>query len=257
MLLAIDIGNTNTVFAVYQGEKSLAHWRCQTVASRTADEYASFLKNLFLLADIDWEKLDDVIVSSVVPDADFHIVNFCKKYLKKTPIMIGLNNVPIKVDLHNPEEVGADRLVNALAVKTFYKSPAVVIDFGTATTFDVVDKKGRYAGGAIAPGINLSVEALQRAAAKLPRISIKKPPTVIGKNTVEAIQSGIFFGYLGLVERIVAGIAKELGEKKPFVLATGGLAPLFQPHTKIIQKIDDELTLKGLLLVYRHLKKQK
>jgi type III pantothenate kinase len=191
-----------------------------------------------------------------VPETDFHIKKFCEKYLKRKPILVGLEQVPIKVDLDRPEEVGADRLVNALAIKEFYKVPAIVIDFGTATTFDVIDAKGRYAGGAIAPGINLSVEALHRAAAKLPRVNVKKPRSVIGKNTVSAIQSGIFFGYLGLIEGIVANISKEMGAK-PFVIATGGLAPLFEPHTKTIQAVDDELTLKGLLRIYQHHQKRK
>jgi type III pantothenate kinase len=192
----------------------------------------------------------------VVPAADFPIKTFCEKYLKKKPVMVTRKNVPIKVDLDTPDEVGADRLVNALAIIEFYKTPAIVIDFGTATTFDVIDAKGRYAGGAIAPGINLSVEALHRAAAKLPKVNIKKPRSVIGKNTVEAIQSGIFFGYLGLIEGIVENITKEMGAK-PFVLATGGLAHLFQPHTKVIHKVDDELTLKGLLHIHQLSKKSK
>ncbi|MCE7885999.1 MAG: type III pantothenate kinase [Alphaproteobacteria bacterium PRO2] len=256
MLLAIDIGNTNTVFAVYSGEKLLAHWRCQSIATRSADEYAAFLQSVFSLEGLDWKKLSDVIVSSVVPEADFHIKKFCKKYLKKKPLLVGYQDVPLKIDLDRPEEVGADRLVNALAIKEFYKVPAIVIDFGTATTFDVIDAKGRYAGGAIAPGINLSVEALHRAAAKLPRVNVKRPRSVIGKSTVSAIQSGIFFGYLGLIEGIVANISKEIGAK-PFVIATGGLAPLFEPHTKIIQAVDDELTLKGLLRIYQHHKKRK
>lgn len=255
-LLAIDIGNTNTVFAVYKGEKLQAHWRCQTAAARSSDEYASFLKPLFTLAKIEWKDLDDVIVASVVPDADFHIKKFSEQYLKKKPLMVSAKDVPIKIDLKNPEEVGADRLVNAFAIMEFYKSPAIVIDFGTATTFDVIDAKGRYAGGAIAPGLNLSIEALHKAAAKLPKVKIQKPKSVIGKSTVEAIQSGMFFGYLGLIEGIVANITKEMGTK-PFVLATGGLAPLFEPHTKIIQKVDDELTLKGLLRIYQHSKKRK
>ncbi len=256
MLLAIDIGNTNTVFAVYKGEKLLSLWRCQTVALRTADEYAPFLNGLFALDGIDWKKLDDVIVSSVVPDADFHIKAFSEKYLKKKPIMVGMDKVWIKVDLDQPGEVGADRLVNAIAITEFYKTPAIVIDFGTATTFDVIDGKGCYAGGAIAPGIALSVEALHRAAAKLPKVSVKKPKSVIGKNTVSAIQAGMFFGYLGLIEGIVSNISGELGGK-PFVLATGGLASLFEPHTKCIDKVDEELTLKGLLRIYQHNKKRK
>lgn len=256
MLLLIDIGNTNTVFAVCKGDKLLESWRCQTVSSRSSDEYASFLKGLFSLAGIEWKNLDDVIVSSVVPDADFHIKGFCAKYLKKEAIMVGFKNIDIKIDLERPEDVGADRLVNAVAIKEFYKAPAIVIDFGTATTFDVIDKKGRYAGGVIAPGIHLSIDALHRAAAKLPKVSVKKPDNVIGKNTISAIQSGIFWGYLGLIEGIVSNLSKEMGGK-PLVLATGGLATLFAPHTKAIQKVDGDLTLKGLLHIYKTMKKKK
>ncbi len=256
MLLAIDIGNTNIVFAVYSSDKLRASWRLQTIGSRSPDEYALFLNGVFDLEKIEWSQIDDVIVSSVVPEADFHIKKFCEKYLKKKPLMVGLKDVPIKVALDTPGEVGADRLVNAVAVTEFYKTPAIVVDFGTATTFDVIDAKGRYAGGAIAPGINLSLEALHRAAAKLPKVNIQKPASVIGKNTVSAIQSGIFFGYLGLIEGIVGNISKEL-DAKPFVIATGGLAGLFEPHTKSIHKVDDELTLKGLLRIYQHNKKRK
>ncbi len=256
VLLAIDIGNTNSVFAVYRGETLVAHWRCQTAAGRTADEYASFLQGLFVDKKLGWKDIDDVIICSVVPDSDFHIKGFCRDYLKKKPVMVGADNVNIGIDLDRPEEIGADRLVNAVAVREFYKTPAIVIDFGTATTFDVVDKKGRYAGGAIAPGIHLSIEALHRAAAKLPRVAVKKPARAIGKNTVEAIQSGIFWGYIGLIEGVVEKLSKELGAK-PYVLATGGLAPLFAPHTKSINHVDDELTLKGLLLIHQESKNEK
>jgi type III pantothenate kinase len=260
MLLAIDIGNTNTVFAVYQNDKLKAFlkssWRFQTIAARTSDEYAALLNQVFTLEGISWGKVVDVIVSSVVPDADFNVRKFCKKYMKKEPTFITAKMAGIKVEIDKPEEVGADRLVNAIAVREHYKIPAIVIDFGTATTFDVINAKGHYAGGVIAPGINLSIEALHRAAAKLPKISIKAPQKAIGKSTVTAIQSGIYWGYIGLIEGLVERISKEMGGKKPFVLATGGLAPLFADNTKVINAVDEELTLKGLLCIYKDLKKK-
>jgi type III pantothenate kinase len=249
MLLAIDIGNTNTVFAVYKGEKSIGLWRCQTSASRSVDEYAAFLHEMFSIQGLSWDKVKDAIISSVVPDADFHVRKFCKTYLKVDPMFVTAAMADIAVSIDKPEEVGADRLVNAAAIKAFYQYPAIVIDFGTATTFDVVNAKGHYAGGVIAPGINLSLEALHRAAAKLPRVGVKKPERVIGKSTVGAIQSGIYWGYIGLIEGLVEKISKEMNEK-PFVLATGGLAPLFADSTNVINAVDEELTLKGLLRIY-------
>ncbi|MCC7305192.1 MAG: type III pantothenate kinase [Alphaproteobacteria bacterium] len=253
MLLAIDIGNTNTVFAVYKKDKLLNSWRCQSAAARTADEYAAFLHEMFSIQKITWKDIADIIISSVVPDADFNIRKFCKKYVGKDPVFITSKITGVEVLLDRPEEVGADRLVNAAAVKEFYKTPAIVIDFGTATTFDVVDKKGRYAGGVIAPGINLSIKALAQAAARLPRVSVKKPEKVVGKSTVVAMQSGVYWGYIGLIEGIVKKISAEQKEKF-FVLATGGLAPLFADNTSVIKKVDDDLTLKGLLCIYRSLK---
>lgn len=223
---------------------------------RTADEYSAFLGETFAQAAIEWGNLDDVIISSVVPDANFHIKEFCQKYLNKKPLMVTKAMVNLTIDLDQPNEVGADRLVNAVAVIEHYKIPAVVIDFGTATTFDVIDHKGRYAGGAIAPGVNLSVSALHHAAAQLPSVSIKKPARAIGKNTVEAMQSGVYWGYVGLIEGIVKQITAEMGQK-PFVLATGGLAPLFADSTPIIKAVDDELTLKGLLKIYLDHKNKK
>lgn len=252
MLLAIDIGNTNTVFAVYARDKILASWRFQTLPGRTSDEYAAFLHEMFALAKISWASIKDVIVSSVVPDSDFQLDKFCVRHLKKKPVFVTSKIAGIAVDIDRPEEVGADRLVNAAAVKAFYKTPAIVIDFGTATTFDVVNAKGHYAGGIIAPGIHLSIEALHRAAAKLPKVSIKKTDKVIGKSTVTAIQSGIYWGYISLIEGLVAKISKEM-KQKPFILATGGLAALFADNTDVIDTIDNELTLKGLMQIYKSL----
>lgn len=250
MLLAIDAGNTNTVFAVYEGDKLLDLWRCEASATRGADEYAVFLSNLCELAGIKLSSIKDVIICSVVPEANFHLRRFCQKYLNCTPMLVDEEMAEIPIDLERPEEVGADRLVNAVAVARNYKTPAVVIDFGTATTFDVIDKDGHYRGGAIAPGVNLSLDALHRVAAKLPRVSVGKPDSVIGTNTVQAMRSGVYWGYTGLVEGIIERIEEELGVK-PFIIATGGLAPLFARDIAAIKEVDEELTLKGLLYIYQ------
>ena len=254
MLLTIDVGNTNTVFAVYKERELIGSWRCQTVSARSADEYAAFLKELFLLSGLQFTHMQDVIIGSVVPEANFHLIAFCRKYTKLEPVFVTNEIVGLDIDLDNPAEIGADRLVNAVAVLAHHQVPAIVIDFGTATTFDVIDEKGRYCGGVIAPGINLSVEALHQASAKLPRVNVQKPKAAIGKNTIEAMQSGMYWGYISLIEGLVEKISQELGEK-PFVLATGGLAALYAQTTDVIQQVDDELTLKGLLEI--HLKSQK
>jgi type III pantothenate kinase len=255
MLLAIDVGNTNIVFAVYQQEKIMQFWRCQTIASRTQDEYAVFLHALFGQAGLQWTDISDVIVSSVVPEADFHLKRFCQAYFKRTPLFVSHVDVypPIGIAIDQPEQVGADRIVNAVAVAHFYQVPAVVIDFGTATTFDVIDGRGRYCGGAIAPGVDISLSALHQAAAKLPRVSIKRPESPIGNDTVSAMRSGMYWGYAGLIEGVVNKITEALGEK-PFVIATGGLASLYAGSTSVIEVVDEELTLKGLLRI--HLGKQ-
>lgn len=254
MLLAVDIGNTNTVFALYEQKALIQNWRMQTVRARSPDKYAAFLGNMCELEGLAFKKISDVIISSVVPETHFSVGRFCKKYLNIDPVFITKNNVPIDIDLKRPEDVGADRLVNALAVITHYKAPAIVIDFGTATTFDVIDAKGRYAGGAIAPGINLSLDALHHAASKLPKIDVIKPQNVIGKSTTEAMHSGIFWGYTGLIEGITARIKKEMGASDLTVLATGGLAPLFASECKFIDTVDELLTLKGLLIIHQKMK---
>lgn len=250
MLLAIDIGNTNTVFAMCEGAKVLESWRLRTDTGRSCDEYASFLQQLMGLAGLEMSAITDVIVSSVVPETNFHLRGFCQKYIGLQPIFITVDMTGMSVDQDRPEDVGADRLVNAVAVKQWYKVPAVVIDFGTATTFDVIDKNGAHIGGAIAPGINLSVAALHSAASKLPKISVKKPGGgVIGRTTVSAMQSGVYFGYLGLIEGIVTRIKDEL-QGTATVLATGGLAPLFANDTDMIDIVDNDLTIKGLIKIY-------
>ncbi len=254
MLLAIDIGNTNTVFAIYEGDDLRQSWRLHTEARRSCDEYASFLHEVLRINDLGWGDISAVIVGSVVPDADLHVKRFCSKYLSAEPLFVTKDIVDIGITIDRPEDVGADRLINALAVKKLYpqvqNQPVIVIDFGTATTFDVIDCDMNYAGGVIAPGIHLSVEALERAAAKLPRVEITKPDRVIGHSTVGAIQSGIFWGYISMIEGMVARLNEELGAQ-PFVLATGGLAGLFAGSTDVIEVVDGDLTLKGLLEIYK------
>ena len=255
MLLAIDIGNTNTVFAVCEGDNVVQSWRLRTDVGRSCDEYAAFLQQLFSLLDLHFDNVTGVIVSSVVPEANFHIRGFCKKYTGQTPVFVDVDMIGIGVHQDRPEDVGADRLVNAVAVKHCHSVPAVVIDFGTATNFDVVDENGNHIGGVLAPGINLSIAALHQASSKLPKISDKKPDNVIGKSTVSAMQSGIYYGYLSLIEGMIARIKEELGGE-PLILATGGLAPLFAKDTNIINAVDQDLTIRGLIKIYKDTKAQ-
>jgi len=253
MLLAIDSGNTNAVFAVYEGDALKASWRISTNARRTADEYAIWLTQLLALAGLKPGDIDATIIGNVVPDAGFNLAQLCKRYLNSEPIVVGEPDctVGIGIDVDMPEkDVGADRIANAVAAQNRYKRPLIVVDFGTATTFDVVDKRGNYCGGIIAPGINLSLQALEMAAAQLPHIAIRKPLAVVGRSTVPAMQSCVFWGYIGLIEGLVKRIREERGEKMSTV-ATGGLAPLFAGATEAIERVDPDLTLWGLRLIYR------
>ncbi len=254
MLLAIDVGNTNTVFALFEGDDLKHFWRCKTEGSRSADEYAVFLNQLFDLVKVDWSSISDVVVSSVVPDTIFNIYRLCEKYIKVEPLFIDSKSVTgITIDLDQPKEIGADRLVNAVAVQAYYSLPAVVIDFGTATTFDVIDEGGVYRGGVIAPGVRLSIEALSKRAAKLPQINIEMPDKVIGKSTQSAMQSGMYWGYIGVIDTITARIKDELN-KDITVIATGGLAPLYAQSTQSIDVVDENLIFKGLLEIYKNKK---
>ncbi len=252
MLLVIDVGNTNIVFAVCKGAKLVQSWRLKTDSGLKAVQYSEFLEPLLSVEDVVWADISAVAVSSVVPDVNASLTQFCEETVGQNPVFVCKDTVGIKIDIDTPEEAGADRLVNAVAVQAHYQTPAVVIDFGTATTFDVIDSEGAYSGGVIAPGINLSIEALTRAAAQLPKVSVQKPARVIGKNTQEAIQSGIYYGYIGLIEGLLARIAGELGVT-PYVVATGGLAPLFAPGTDVIDLVDGDLTLKGLLYIHQNM----
>ena len=253
MLLLIDCGNTNIVFAIAKNDRILKKWRINTDPKRTADEYYVWLIKLLEIEKINLLSISNCIIASVVPDALFSLINFNKEYLKIEPFIVGENNLKIGIDINidNPSEAGADRIVNAVAVKKFYNKPSVVIDFGTATTFDIVSKSGSYEGGIIAPGVNLSLEALYMAASRLPRIKVDntKNINVVGKNTKDSMYSGIYWGYISLIE----GLVKRINEEKNFnyyVIATGGLSNLFSKNCSIIEKVDNELTLNGLIHIY-------
>ncbi|MGB0694738.1 MAG: type III pantothenate kinase [Rhodospirillaceae bacterium] len=252
MLLAIDTGNTNTVFALFDGETKRGEWRGVTNPNRTADEMGVWLMQLMALEGLGRDDVDAVIVASVVPSTVFNMRILAHRYFDCAPLVVGEPGVSLGLEilLDNPEEVGADRLVNAIAAHDSYQGPLIILDFGTATTFDVVDKDGNYLGGAIAPGINLSLEALHMASAQLPRVAVGRPKSSIGKSTVQAMKSGIYLGYVGLIEGLVKQISEEMGEPMS-VVATGGLASLFAEATDAITHIDPDLTLRGLRLIYR------
>ena len=252
MLLAIDCGNTNTVFAVYDGPAQRGAWRLATNAQRTADEYAVWLGQFMALAGLAPSAIDAAVIATVVPAAKFALKTVCRKHFRAEPLIVGEPGVAlgIAVAVDRPEQVGADRVVNAVAAQVHYPGDAIVIDFGTATTFDVVGADGSYLGGAIAPGVNLSVDALYRASAQLPRVAVERPASVIGKATVPAMQSGVFWGYVALIEGMVARIRAEHGRPMR-VIATGGLAPLFAGATSAIEIVDPDLTLRGLVEIHR------
>jgi len=253
MLLAIDSGNTNTVFAIFEeGGKVLGQWRASSTPERTADEHGVWLMQLLDLAGLDRAAINDAIIATVVPSTLFSLKTLCRDYFDADPLIVGEDGVELglKVLLDRPGDVGADRLVNAISAHQRYGGPLIIVDFGTATTFDVVDGDGNYTGGVIAPGINLSQEALHMAAAKLPRVAIRRPDRVVGKDTVEAMQSGIYWGYLSMIEGVVGRIEDEVGTAMK-VIATGGLATLFADATQRIQCADPELTLRGLYAIHK------
>ncbi len=251
MLLAIAAGNTSTKWGVFDGDKLLVTWRWATRFDRMADEYAALLLNLLQLNHLDFSDIKEVVFSSVVPPLNANIVSLAERYFHASPLIIEAwvkTGVRIRVD--NPREVGADRIANSAAMRHLYGSPGIVVDMGTATTFDVVSKEGDYIGGVIAPGINIAAEALFVRTAKLPRVELARPKTVIGTNTVAAMQSGLVFGYVGLIEGIVARIWGELGEKAR-VVATGGDAELIARETKTIDLVNPDLTIMGLRIIYQ------
>ena len=251
MLLAIDSGNTNIVFAIFDGQSCRAQWRSTTDAGRTADEYAVWLGQLMALKGLEAADIDAAIIATVVPQGLFGLRSLCRQYFGCEPTVVGEEGVDlgIKVLIDRPAEVGADRLVNAVAAHMAYEGPLIVIDFGTATTFDVIDGDGSYLGGLIAPGVNLSLEALHMAAAQLPLVAVDRPERVVGKSTIGAIQSGVYWGYLGLIEGLVSRIKDEFGEPMT-VVATGGLASLFAGGTEAIEHVDLDLTIHGLLEIH-------
>jgi type III pantothenate kinase len=250
LLLAIDVGNTNTVFALYRDRTALGQWRISTVRERTADEYAAALTQLMALKGFRHDDIGAAAISSVVPQALPPLKSMCQEFFGCAAKVVGENlGVTIPIAVENPREVGADRLVNAVAAHARYGGPLIVVDFGTATTFDVIDGEGRYCGGVIATGINLSLEALHRAAAKLPRVAVERPPQVIGSSTVTAMQSGVYWGYISMIEGMVARIKDEFGEPMK-VIATGGLAGLFADATDVIEQVDRDLTMAGLVELF-------
>ncbi len=254
MILVFDVGNTNVVLGVYEGKKLLTDWRMSTAYQRTADEFGIVLVNLFEKSGIDYKKIEAVIVSSVVPNIMYSLEHSIRKYFKMEPIVVGPGiKTGINVKYDNPKEVGADRIVNAVAGHEIYKKPLIIIDFGTATTFCAVGANGEYYGGAITPGIRIASDSLFERAAKLPRVELVKPQTVISKNTVQSMQAGIIYGYVGQVDYIVNRMKnemKELGESEPYVIATGGLAKLIASESTTIDEVNSFLTLEGLRIIY-------
>jgi type III pantothenate kinase len=249
-LLCVDIGNTNIVMGVYRGEELVAHWRISTDHHRMADEYGMLVLDLFERSDQKPGSVSGVILASVVPPLTGIFTKLVERYFGTTPLVVGVGADPgVRILLDNPSEVGADRVVNAVAAHHRYGGPACIVDLGTATTFDLISADGDYLGGAIAPGIGIAAEALFQRTAKLPRIDLVRPPSAIGKNTVHAIQAGLLFGYVGLVEGLVARYRAELGPQMK-VIATGGLATLIAAETTVIDTVDPWLTLEGLRLIW-------
>ncbi|MFD2702561.1 type III pantothenate kinase [Paenibacillus shunpengii] len=250
MILVVDVGNSNIVLGIYKKKELLHHFRISTSRQSTVDEYGVMIHNLFQMSGISASDIEGVIISSVVPPLVNVLEEMCIKYVGKKPLLVGPGiKTGLNLRYENPREVGADRIVNAVAAIDRYQCPLVVVDFGTATTFDCIDAEGNYLGGAIVPGIGISTEALYQRASKLPRIELEKPKKVIGRNTVHAMQAGIIFGYAGQVDGIVERIKDEM-KAEPKVIATGGLAELIASETRTIEEVKPMLTLEGLRIIY-------
>ncbi|MDP4086997.1 MAG: type III pantothenate kinase [Bacillota bacterium] len=251
MIFVFDVGNTNIVLGVYKGDELKYHWRVETHRNRTEDEFGMIVKSLFDHAGLKFSDVDGIIISTVVPPIMFALERMCQKYFHIKPLVVGPGvKTGLDIKYENPKEVGADRIVNAVAAIHEYGSPLVIVDFGTATTYCYINEHRQYMGGAIAPGVNISTEALYSRAAKLPRIEIARPDSVVGKNTVSAMQAGIVYGYVGQVEGIVKRMMDQ-SKQKPTVIATGGLSNLIAQESNIIDIVDPFLTLKGLQLIYK------
>lgn len=251
MLLAIEQGNTNTLFAVHDGEAWIAQWRTATEAARTADEYAVWLNQLLQMQSLRLADLDACIISSVVPQSLFNLRNLARRYLKAEPMVVGDNvELGVEIRIDKPSEAGADRLVNTVGAFIAHGGPLIVVDSGTATNFDIVAADGAFEGGVIAPGANLSMQALHAAAARLPRVAIQRPSQIIGKDTVGAMQAGIFWGYVALIEGLIARIKAEYGAPMK-VIGTGGVASMFEGVTTSIDAFDRDLTIRGMLEIHR------
>jgi type III pantothenate kinase len=261
LILVLDVGNTNIVLGAYEGKNLIADWRLATDHKRTADEYGIQVTQLFMQKNINLDRIEGVIISSVVPNIMYTVEHMIRKYFNKTPLVVGPGiKTGINIKYDNPKEVGADRIVNAVAAHEIYANkPLILIDFGTATTFCAVTKNGDYLGGTICPGIKISAEALFEKAAKLPRVELIKTPGVICKNTINSMQAGIIYGYTGSVDFIVEKMKKEMeayGEFEPVVIATGGLSTLISKESKHIDKVVPYLTLEGLRIIYEKNKEQ-
>lgn len=251
MILVIDVGNTNTELAVMDGDNILNSWRFVTKTPRTSDEYGVLIKGFFESAGISMKRIKDVIIASVVPNIMYSLNNGIKKYLDITPLVVGPGiKTGMPIHTSDPSELGADRIVDAVAAYKLYGGPVVVIDFGTATTFDYVDEAGKFVAAVTTPGIQIAIDALWNSAAKLPNIEIKKPETILAKDTVTSMQAGLVYGYIGQVEYIIRQMIKETGVEDMKVIATGGYGRMFYQETELIKVYDPQLSLKGLKIIY-------
>ncbi|HLS20484.1 MAG TPA: type III pantothenate kinase [Bacillota bacterium] len=252
MIFVLDIGNTNTVLGVFKDNELFHEWRIKTDRHKTEDEFAILVKSLFDLKNISFKDIKGIIISSVVPPIMFALEQMCRKYFAIEPLVIGREEVNSQLGMRypNPREIGADRIVNAVGAIKSYGAPVIIVDFGTATTYCYVNEKEEYYGGIISPGIKISMEALYSKASKLPKIEIQRPETVIGHSTVEAMQSGVYYGYVGQVDGIIKRMKEQVGNTAK-VIATGGLAPLIAKGSETIDHVDQQLTLKGLYIIYK------